>query len=54
MVRRGIAFLEPATIVLKGQQTADREAVQDADFVRSLRVRMGYVSYRTLHGIVSA
>jgi RecQ-mediated genome instability protein 1 len=39
--RRGIALLEPGNVVLKGHQTADREAEQDADFVRGLRARMG-------------
>jgi hypothetical protein len=39
--RRGIALLEPGNVVLKGHQTADREAEQDADFMRGLRARMG-------------
>lgn len=43
LVRKGIAFLDPKNIFHKGYQTEDRVATQDRDFVRSLRVRMGYV-----------
>lgn len=44
VVRKGIAFLEPRNIIHKGYSTEDRVATQERDFVRSLRVRMGYVS----------
>lgn len=44
VIRRGIAFLEPTTVILKGHQTQDREATQDIDFVRGLRLRMGCVA----------
>lgn len=40
-IRRGIAWLEPANIVLKGYQTEERQAMQDADFVRGLGIRLG-------------
>ncbi|KAJ7126877.1 hypothetical protein C8R44DRAFT_873998 [Mycena epipterygia] len=40
-IRRGIAFLEPACVTLKGHQTEDREALQEADFARGLRHRLG-------------
>ncbi|KAJ7227301.1 hypothetical protein GGX14DRAFT_629307 [Mycena pura] len=40
-VRRGIAFLEPACVTFKGYQTEDREALQQADFARGLRCRLG-------------
>lgn len=44
LIRRGIAFLEPATVdIYVGSQTEEREAVQDRDFARGLRVRLGYV-----------
>lgn len=42
-VRRGIVFLEPKYVILKGHQTEDLEAHQDRDFVRGLRSRMGLV-----------
>jgi hypothetical protein len=44
-LRRGIAFLEPACVTLKGHQTEDREALQEADFARGLRHKLGYVCY---------
>jgi RecQ-mediated genome instability protein 1 len=42
MIRRGIAFLEPDTVEILGGRTEDRDEMRDTDFVRSLRVRMGY------------
>jgi RecQ-mediated genome instability protein 1 len=42
MFRQGIAFLEPANVVLKGHSTEDRQAQQDANFLRGLKRRMGY------------
>ncbi|TFY83218.1 hypothetical protein EWM64_g788 [Hericium alpestre] len=39
-IKRGIAFLEPKNIELKGYLNEDRDARRDKDFVRSLRVRM--------------
>ena len=46
-IRRGVGFLEPRCIELKGHQTEDRQANQDFDFVRGLCVRLGYaiISY---------
>ncbi|KAJ7104043.1 hypothetical protein B0H15DRAFT_808238 [Mycena belliarum] len=41
LIRRGIAFLEPACVTFKGHQTEDREALQEADFARGLRTRLG-------------
>ncbi|KAJ6508014.1 hypothetical protein C8R47DRAFT_1100303 [Mycena vitilis] len=41
LVRRGMAFLEPACVTLKGHQTEDREELQAADFARGLRHRLG-------------
>ena len=38
--RRGIAFLEPKRITLKGHQIADRDAQQDAEFALSLKQRL--------------
>ena len=40
-VRRGIAFLEPASVELKCGATEERQADADADFERGLLVRMG-------------
>ncbi|ETW83146.1 hypothetical protein HETIRDRAFT_126445 [Heterobasidion irregulare TC 32-1] len=40
-VRRGIVFLEPKYVILKGHQAEDLEAHQDRDLVRGLRSRMG-------------
>ncbi|KAJ8581703.1 hypothetical protein M405DRAFT_751333 [Rhizopogon salebrosus TDB-379] len=40
-IRRGIIFLEPKTIELKGHQTADHELMQDEIFLRSLSRRLG-------------
>ncbi|CAE6426874.1 unnamed protein product [Rhizoctonia solani] len=39
-VRRGIIYLEPRGIQVKGYQTAELEDRQDQDFVRGLRLRM--------------
>ncbi|QRV74885.1 recQ-mediated genome instability protein [Ceratobasidium sp. AG-Ba] len=39
-VRRGIIFLEPNGIKIKGYQTEEFEQNQDRDFVRGLRLRM--------------
>jgi RecQ-mediated genome instability protein 1 len=41
-IRRGIGFLEPKCVVMKGHQTQDREACQDYEFMRGLRLRLGY------------
>jgi len=41
LIRRGIAFLEPKCVVMKGHQAADLEALQDRDFARDLRLRLG-------------
>lgn len=42
-IRRGIAWLEPANIELKGYQTEERQVLQDADFIRGLHLRLGLV-----------
>ncbi|KAF8666603.1 hypothetical protein RHS04_09558 [Rhizoctonia solani] len=39
-VRRGIIYLEPRGIQIKGYQTEELEERQDRDFVRGLRLRM--------------
>ncbi|TFY58596.1 hypothetical protein EVJ58_g6314 [Rhodofomes roseus] len=39
-VRRGIAFLEPKCVVMKGHHVADLEAFQDRNFARALRERI--------------
>ncbi|KAG8747782.1 hypothetical protein FRC12_013988 [Ceratobasidium sp. 428] len=39
-VRRGIVFLEPNGIQIKGYQTEELEQNQDRDFMRGLRLRM--------------
>ncbi|KAJ3570493.1 hypothetical protein NP233_g4372 [Leucocoprinus birnbaumii] len=41
LARNGIVFLEPNTVELLGHQTVDREVLQNSDFKRGLRVRMG-------------
>ncbi|KAJ7285100.1 hypothetical protein C8J57DRAFT_1709377 [Mycena rebaudengoi] len=41
LIRRGMAFLEPRCVTHKGHQTEDREALQESDFARGLRVRLG-------------
>ncbi|KAG8947655.1 hypothetical protein FRC04_010589 [Tulasnella sp. 424] len=42
LVISGIAFLEPATVdIFQGSHTEEREAVQDSDFVRALRRKLG-------------
>ncbi|KAH9838497.1 uncharacterized protein C8Q71DRAFT_751554 [Rhodofomes roseus] len=46
-VRRGIAFLEPKCVVMKGHHVADLEAFQDRNFARALRERMRYVPHDT-------
>ena len=44
-VRNGMALLEPSNVELKGWQNEDMQANQDQEFVRSLRRRMGFVTY---------
>ncbi|KAJ7761892.1 hypothetical protein DFH07DRAFT_412312 [Mycena maculata] len=41
LIRRGMAFLEPACVTFKGHQTEDREEIQAMDFARGLRQRLG-------------
>ncbi|KAJ7455345.1 hypothetical protein B0H11DRAFT_2200430 [Mycena galericulata] len=43
LIRRGMAFLEPACVTFKGHQTEDREILQAADFARGLRQRLRYL-----------
>lgn len=40
-IRRGIAWLEPKSVILIGHKTDDRDEDRQADFARSLRARMG-------------
>ncbi|KAJ3538111.1 hypothetical protein NM688_g6566 [Phlebia brevispora] len=40
-IRRGIAFLEPGNVVLKGHETVERQAEADQTFVQGLRMRLG-------------
>ncbi|CCM01393.1 uncharacterized protein FIBRA_03444 [Fibroporia radiculosa] len=40
-IRKGVAFLEPKCIVMKGHQVTDLEAFQERDFARGLRFRLG-------------
>ncbi|KAG9314993.1 hypothetical protein JVU11DRAFT_4102 [Chiua virens] len=40
-VRNGIAFLEPANVILKGYRTEDHDVNSDQVFLRSLRKRLG-------------
>ncbi|KAF8515420.1 hypothetical protein BU17DRAFT_51754 [Hysterangium stoloniferum] len=41
-IRRGIAFLEPSNVELKGYLTEELEVNREADFARGLRMRLGY------------
>ncbi|KAF7316732.1 DUF1767 domain-containing protein [Mycena chlorophos] len=41
LIRRGMAFLEPKCIEIKGHRTEDREVLQKSDFARGLRRRLG-------------
>ncbi len=41
MLRRGIAFLEPKVVTMKGHETADRDQNRDATFVWDLNRRLG-------------
>lgn len=43
-VRRGIALLEPACVVLKAHLSEDQEAHQPGNFQRSLHLRLGCVN----------
>jgi RecQ-mediated genome instability protein 1 len=45
--RRGIGFLEPKTIVLKGFENEDLQANQETDFLNALNGRMGCVFVHT-------
>ncbi|KAJ7773414.1 hypothetical protein B0H16DRAFT_148641 [Mycena metata] len=54
LVRRGIAFLEPACVTMKGFQTEDREAMQQADFARGLRHRLGRPEPPEAHAAAAA
>ncbi|OBZ72231.1 RecQ-mediated genome instability protein 1 [Grifola frondosa] len=40
-MRRGMAFLEPKSVIMKGYMNAELNAMQDTDFVRGLRLRLG-------------
>ncbi|EKM58284.1 uncharacterized protein PHACADRAFT_193408 [Phanerochaete carnosa HHB-10118-sp] len=40
-IRRGIAWLEPKNVILKGYQTQERQDMQDSDFMRRLNIRLG-------------
>ncbi|KAK0204845.1 hypothetical protein DFS33DRAFT_701265 [Desarmillaria ectypa] len=41
-VRRGVAFLEPKCVTIKGHMNEERNAFQDADFRRGLLLRLGH------------
>lgn len=41
-IRNGIAFLEPANVLLKGYMTEDHEINNEQVFLSSLRKRLGY------------
>jgi RecQ-mediated genome instability protein 1 len=41
LVRRGVAFLEPNCVVLKGHRNMDLEAHQEFRFAKGLRERLG-------------
>jgi RecQ-mediated genome instability protein 1 len=43
VIRRGIAFLSPECVELKGHSNEDLDKLQDRSFTRSLYHRMGYV-----------
>lgn len=42
-IRRGVAFLEPSNVELKGYMTEELEVYRDAQFARDLRQRLGLV-----------
>ncbi|KAF8575164.1 hypothetical protein K439DRAFT_1370627 [Ramaria rubella] len=42
-IRRGIAFLDPSNIVLKGCMTEELDVNRAADFARGLRMRLGLI-----------
>ncbi|KAI9573997.1 hypothetical protein HD554DRAFT_2003023, partial [Boletus coccyginus] len=42
-IRNGIAFLEPANVILKGYRTEDHDVNSEQVFLSSLRKRLGYV-----------
>ncbi len=46
-IRRGIAFLEPRNIVLKGHGVEDLDVNRDRDFMSGLRLRLEYVPSTT-------
>jgi hypothetical protein len=41
-IRRGIAFLEPDTVTLKANNCDELDQFRDIDFVRGLKLRLGY------------
>jgi hypothetical protein len=43
-IRRGIAFLEPSNVVMKGYLTEELDANREAGFARGLRMRLGSVA----------
>jgi len=43
-IKRGIAFLEPSNVILKGHMTEELNANREADFARGLRMRLGSVA----------
>jgi RecQ-mediated genome instability protein 1 len=43
LIRRGIGFLEPNCVVMKGYQTSDHDEFREVNFARSLRLRLGWV-----------
>ena len=52
LLRRGIAWLEPANVVMKYHQTEERQAMADVDFMRGLEIRLGLVLPRDMSDLV--
>ena len=46
-IRNGIAFLEPANVILKGYRTEDHDINGEQVFLSSLRKRLGYANRYT-------
>ena len=48
-IRNGIAFLEPANVILKGYRTEDHDINGEQVFLSSLRKRLGYANHYITH-----
>ncbi|KAJ3893272.1 hypothetical protein GG344DRAFT_75154 [Lentinula edodes] len=53
-VRRGIIFLEPRNITIKGHLVSDREVNQEAEFAHGLRRRLGLPEHDAVQAILPA